>query len=625
MPYFIAYSFFLCALLQPAALAWADSADRHIHNLQRILTRGCGQALAIDGQLGPQTQRAYFSCRDRFGLGPAQLTASTALGFIESAQLAKRALILLHQWDLLKEWKSLAPKEILEKTLGQFCRNQGIEPAFGFNQRDIARLHHWYFTNPPPGSLAAALQEHGLPYEGLELYLQVFKLEAQALVFARPRGSAQPFIHLHSFAITGSPFPHPSGPKSQEGDSKVPEGIYQLTWQNLWSQFHLGYSISYPNDADRARRRHWQVRAPSGGDIVLHGGSATIGCVPLGDKHIEALYLLLDKNWQRQTYYGSIHIFPFRFDHPANADYLTQSRADRPQLAEFWTSLQPIYQYFARHKDLPPIDFSPDTGYYRIPRPAPPYPWLASVAERESLAQRLEPPAGFARVPTAAGSFGHWLRHLPLKPANTPVLLYNGQPKTNQAAHWAVVDINVGRRDLQQCADSILRLRSEYLYAQRAWDRIRFTFTSGDTAAYKGWIKGWRPKIEGRNVSWRRSASPDSSRQSFSAYLQTLFTYAGTLSLNRDLQTVAVDSLQIGDVFVQGGSPGHAVIVVDMVQNAADGTKKFALAQGFMPAQDLHILVNPSAFDKSPWYQGDFGTELKTPEWTFSRRDLRRF
>ena len=90
-------------------------------------------------------------------------------------------------------------------------------------------------------------------------------------------------------------------------------------------------------------------------------------------------------------------------------------------------------------------------GYAWQPTPA------ASAAD--TLEQRIPPPPGFQRAPVPEQSWGAWLRGLPMKPAGAPVLLYNGAPKWRQDVHVAVVDIDVGSRDLQQCADAIMRLR----------------------------------------------------------------------------------------------------------------------------------------------------------------------
>ena len=83
--------------------------------------------------------------------------------------------------------------------------------------------------------------------------------------------------------------------------------------------------------------------------------------------------------------------------------------------------------------------------------------------------------------------------------------------------------------------------------------------------------------------------------------------------------------MQIGDVFIRAGSPyGHAVIVVDMAENDTTGEKVYMLAQSYMPAQDIQILVNREEREISPWYRLGEGP-VETPEWTFSPADLRRF
>ena len=77
-------------------------------------------------------------------------------------------------------------------------------------------------------------------------------------------------------------------------------------------------------------------------------------------------------------------------------------------------------------------------------------------------------------------------------------------------------------------------------------------------------------------------------------------------------------------MFIKGGFPGHAIIVIDVATNQA-GEKIFMLAQSYMPAQQTQVLVNPMDADLSPWYATDFGGTLATPEWNFTRDQLMRF
>ena len=255
-----------------------------------------------------------------------------------------------------------------------------------------------------------------------------------------------------------------------------------------------------------------------------------------------------------------------------------------------------------------------------------PYGWRDAATVHGTITARFAPPAGFVRVAVEPGSFAHWLRHLPLRRKGAPVRLHNGALKPLQGVHVAVVAIDTGRRDLQQCADAVMRLRAEYLYSRRRFQDIRFNFTSGDRAAFERWMAGWRPVVRGNRVSWRRSAVPGGGRRSFNSYLRTVFTYAGTWSLRREMRAVADPRrMRIGDVFIEGGFPGHAVLVVDMAENRKTGEKVFMLVQSYMPAQDIHVLRNLTASSRGPWYPVGFGNRLKTPEWTFKATDLRRF
>jgi hypothetical protein len=258
--------------------------------------------------------------------------------------------------------------------------------------------------------------------------------------------------------------------------------------------------------------------------------------------------------------------------------------------------------------------------------PQSPYPWLGDYDASQSIVERIDTPAGFERVSLPSGSFGYWLRRLPLKPGKPPVRLYNGDLKGNQDAHIAVVDIDVGSSDLQQCADAVIRLRAEYLFSQARYEEIRFNFTSGDTASFVRWMEGYRPIVRGNKVSWARSAGADSSYRTFREYLNSVFTYAGSYSLSHELISVdTIDDLAIGDVFILGSFPGHAVIMVDVAVNQTSGEKVFLLAQSYMPAQEIHVLRNPVDENLSPWYGTDFGNMLRTPEWIFRPSELMRW
>lgn len=256
------------------------------------------------------------------------------------------------------------------------------------------------------------------------------------------------------------------------------------------------------------------------------------------------------------------------------------------------------------------------------------YMWLENTSSDSfnTLVNRFEVPAGFQRVAADSGSFGEWLLFLPLHPDGKNVFLYNGNSKRRQDVHAAVINIDPGKSDLQQCADATMRLRAEYLFSVGRCGNIHFNYTSGDKCDYTEWCDGIQLKVDGNKVTKVNTGKKSDVNEhgTLRTFMNNVFTYAGTLSLSKEMISVSADSVQIGDVFIQGGSPGHAVMVVDVCMNSK-GEKLFMLAQSYMPAQEIHILKNFSEPSLSPWYRVQSGGELNTPEWDFKMSDLKRF
>jgi hypothetical protein len=231
------------------------------------------------------------------------------------------------------------------------------------------------------------------------------------------------------------------------------------------------------------------------------------------------------------------------------------------------------------------------------------YAWPHATGD-ESLAARFAAPAGAARVAVPDDSFAAFLRALPLLPVGAPVRLYDGTLKPRQDVHAAVVDLDVAPRDLQQCADAVMRLWAEYRYARRLPVVVH-----PDPGAPRA----------------LRFDGPYGDRRAFDRYLVRVFAEAGTASLAAELAPVR-GAVAPGDVLVQGGHPGHAVLVLD-VAAGTDGRRWLLLGQSYMPAQQFHVLRDPAS--GSPWFDAAALTApagLATPEWRpFHARDLRRF
>ncbi len=214
--------------------------------------------------------------------------------------------------------------------------------------------------------------------------------------------------------------------------------------------------------------------------------------------------------------------------------------------------------------------------------------------------KKIPTPKGFARQENENNSFAFFLKNLSLK-ENTTVYLYNKQPKANQSAQFAIIDIPIGEKNLQQCADAVMRLRAEYLYEQKRFDEIIF--------------------IDNENTSY--TFKPPYSKINFTKYLERVFGMCGTASLSKQLKEVNIfTNIKAGDVLIRGGFPGHAVLVLDIAENK-EGKKIFLLAQSYMPAQDIQILNNPNNAAISPWYEIPEGNTVATPEYIFTKKELK--
>jgi hypothetical protein len=240
-----------------------------------------------------------------------------------------------------------------------------------------------------------------------------------------------------------------------------------------------------------------------------------------------------------------------------------------------------------------------------------------------TILERFPAPKDSERTLLEDGSFGEYLRNLPLKAFGEQVTYFNGGKKPDRA-YLSVVDQDITQRNLQQCADAIMRLKGEYHYARGEYDKIAFHFVNGFLCDFETWSKGNTVAIEGNNTFWTRKASNDDSYESFRKYMDLVHAYASTLSLEDELQAVNTMEMKVGDVFVKGGSPGHSIIVVDMAEDMVSGKKYFMLAQSYMPAQETQILRNLNDLFLNPWYELKEGS-LKTPEWEFEEGSLKRF
>ncbi len=245
---------------------------------------------------------------------------------------------------------------------------------------------------------------------------------------------------------------------------------------------------------------------------------------------------------------------------------------------------------------------------------------------KSTIITRFTPPKGYFWEKNPTGSFSEFMVNFPLHPKNFPVRDFNEVPITRQYNHVAILKIDVGDKDLQQCADAWIRLYSEYLWAQKRFDEIGFEFTSGQFFSWNDYKKGLRTQEIKNRVRFIKTGKHDDSYENFRKYLNIIFRYAGTISLDRESFLLTQNSqIKAGDFLMKPGSPGHSVIIVGVAKNYA-GKKLYLLAESFMPAQDIHILINREKPQLSPWYELDVNSpKTVTAKYIFKPTSIKRY
>ncbi len=230
-------------------------------------------------------------------------------------------------------------------------------------------------------------------------------------------------------------------------------------------------------------------------------------------------------------------------------------------------------------------------------------PQASPPTEARTVSEAFPPPSGAARVD--GGDFGAWLAALPIAPTEQPVLTHDGRPVGH---HARVIELDMVEGDLQQCADSAIRVRAEFLKAQG--EPILFHATSGDPLPWARYAGGEKPYVVDDQVKWKAGSGD------WEGYLRAVFMWAGTASLEA-YDTSPVDSPRPGDVLVEGGFPGHAVLLLDVATR--DEQTLILVGEGFMPAQSFHVELGP----EQGWWVWEPGLEL--PHWNLGADSLRRW
>lgn len=260
-------------------------------------------------------------------------------------------------------------------------------------------------------------------------------------------------------------------------------------------------------------------------------------------------------------------------------------------------------KYYFQNGEMPDPDATVTRAPVVTPVPtATPEPVIPVVPGENTVGTRFNPPEGYVRTELAEDSFGAYLRNFPLKAYGTVAKLADGTDNPN-APTEGVLDLDLRKNGLQQCADSIIRLYAEFRYARREFEYI--TFDLYTTPVFKldfvTWTGGNRIRTNAENpkiVEWYQSPDATPGDESYSTlryYLDNVFLYANTYSLKNQMMQVDSSDIQVGDCLIvtadqTGGTDGHAIIIVDVAVNKETGKKVFMLAEGNTPATEMYIL-----------------------------------
>jgi len=210
-------------------------------------------------------------------------------------------------------------------------RNERVTEARMVARFNIKRLFH----------------ERGIRYPAAEMYVRVFKRERALELWVRPDDKAE-FALLKTYAICA--MSGELGPKLRQGDNQAPEGFYAIDFFNPRSDYLLSLHLDYPNRYDAQTGTAQDL----GGDIFIHGGCNSIGCMALTDQGIQEVYWLAVEARALGQQRIPVHIFPARLE-TQDLALLKAAFKDKPGFGRFWESLKPAYDFFEKHHRLPSI------------------------------------------------------------------------------------------------------------------------------------------------------------------------------------------------------------------------------------------------------------------------------
>ncbi|MEM6723472.1 MAG: L,D-transpeptidase family protein [Bacteroidota bacterium] len=198
------------------------------------------------------------------------------------------------------------------------------------------------------------LGQLGVDVDQLQILLRGFKSEERLELWVKNASDpSYQFFKAYAFCTSSGTL----GPKRQEGDLQIPEGVYHIDRFNPNSSYFLSLGLNYPNSSDKIRGHATQP----GSDIFIHGKCVTVGCIPITDEWIRELYFLAETAKTNGQSKIPVLLFPFEM----TTNKLRKYQSLHPKHSAFWAELLPVYAYFETHQHLPDWSVT-STGAYEI-------------------------------------------------------------------------------------------------------------------------------------------------------------------------------------------------------------------------------------------------------------------
>ena len=203
-------------------------------------------------------------------------------------------------------------------------------------------------------TLAKEFRKKNIAYPPKDIFLRAFKSQNEMELWARNNETSEYKLikTYHICAISGS-----LGPKRTKGDRQVPEGYYFIEEFNNKSDYYLSLLLNYPNYSDQLSGSQ-----DAGGDIYIHGGCVTVGCMPMTDAGIQELYTVCLNARLNGQQHIPVHIYPTRLT-KNGLNYLNKEYPNDVARQELWAELKTGYEYFEKYHKLLPVMYTPDGKY----------------------------------------------------------------------------------------------------------------------------------------------------------------------------------------------------------------------------------------------------------------------